>query len=128
MSSPEEDSWLDVSGAVGQRIARRLGVVATFWLMIIAVHYLISERPASIAGLFTVGRGIELLFAILGACCALVLWRRSSVVASTLVLVMVVMETAARLVSSDARDFTIPIMALLFTIQAVRGSIASRSI
>jgi predicted aspartyl protease len=118
--------WLNVKSIHGQRIARQLGAIAALWLCAIAAIFIAGILRQGIHGLMSFGSILEIAFLIASAIIARILFRRSSVAASLVVLAMVVSEVVARVLASTPTDFTIPLMAILFSIQAVRGSIAAK--
>ena len=120
--------WLDVKTTVGQRVARQLGAIVATWLVVIAGNYMRVALTAGIPATFAPGNVLELSSALLGGWCAYVLFRRPSIPASALVLAMALVEGGARFLDTEATNIAIPLTALLFSAQALRGSIVARTI
>ena len=120
--------WLDVRTAAGQRVARQLGGIVATWLVMVAGYYLRLVLTGGIPKIVPPGMVLELSFALLGGWCAYVLFRRPSIPASVLVLAMALVESGARFLDAEATNVAIPLMALLFSAQALRGAIVARKI
>jgi len=90
--------------------------------------YLIPALNDGLTRIAMPGSVLELSFAIMGGWCAYVLFHRPSVAACGVVLAMVLVEIGARFVDPEATNVAIPLMALLFSAQALRGSIVARTL
>ena len=108
--------------AAGQKDARACGGFAAAWLVFLSSLYLFSDRKTFLS----VGFAVELLIAISAAWCASVLLRRSSVIASGWVLLLVLIELYGRVVLTESTVVADLGLALLLALQALRGSLVNR--
>jgi hypothetical protein len=94
--------------------------------MIIAFLFVkpaLFDHASSIA---TLGNFLEVAFLVVSGICAFILFRRSSILASTAVFAMTITEISFRFFDAGSTDVTVPVMALLFSAQALRGSIVAK--
>jgi len=96
--------------------------------VLIELRYLWTRPLKNLAGILTPGGLLELGFMISGSWCVYVLFRRPSIAASALVFAMVLVEVGARFIDLSVTDSTIPILALLFSVQALRGSLVAKKL
>src|ERR1700730_16322564 len=124
--TPESEQWLNVHSALGQRVARHLGGVVGIWLAVIALLFVGPALFNNKRTIATPGTLLEVTFLIVGGICSFVLFRRQSILASSAVFAMTLTEIAFRFLDPASKDLTVPILAMLFSAQALRGSVSAR--
>jgi uncharacterized membrane protein len=107
-------------------VARQLGGIVGVWLVVISLLFIGPALSNDVRTIGTPGIVLEITFLIVGGICSFVLFRRPSILASSAVFAMTLTEIAFRFLDPASNDLTVPILALLFSAQALRGSIGTR--
>jgi hypothetical protein len=115
----DQGGSLDVRTAQGQKYARQVECLAGGWLAVLAAVYFFAHP-------LTVGGAVELIVWVISLGSIAALWTRSSLPAAAAIWLMTLAETVSRIVSDAPTEVTLPIIALLFSIQCLRGSWAAR--
>ncbi|MBA1156811.1 hypothetical protein [Microvirga mediterraneensis] len=132
--NPLRSLWPDVKTDTGRQEAAKAGAISMVYVAlsyILATGLIIFKGEDLIGGFADteelVGTIILNVLAILMACLlAWLIWKRRSLVATGIGLVWIAAEVAMKLAMAPGRGTIIAILALLFSINAMRSAVAAK--
>ncbi|MEZ0170327.1 hypothetical protein [Microvirga sp. TS319] len=131
--NPLRNLWPDVKTEKGRREAIKAGAIALAYVAvsyaIIAVLVLTTGRDlmGALDGIeIAVSLGLDLVVIVAASLMAWFFYKRESLVIACVGVIWIALEVAMKLVTAPGRGTVVALLALLFSINGLRGALAAR--
>ncbi|WP_243368179.1 hypothetical protein [Microvirga solisilvae] len=131
--NPLRGLWPDVTTEKGQSEAIKAGAVALAYIAVsyaIVIGVMLSNGRDLMGVLdgadFAIALGLNVVAIVVASTMAWLLYKRQNLIIACIGLAWIVLEVGMKLASAPGRGIVIAILALLFSINGVRGALAAK--